>query len=763
MMANLPLLWLSTAFLTGLLLGRSCALPVWVWLGLMGVCFIFGLCETRILPYGFTQRRRGLSPLPIGILLAVLLAGAGRYQSALPHGTADEVQWYNGKGKVQLIGIITAAPEQGKSTTLLRLSAEKITWNGQTMDVKGSVQVWLRLGADWHYGERVELLGSLEYPPQSADFSYRDYLQQQGVYSLAAYPYLRLVEVGQGNPLFSAVYAFRQRCYEVINRILPQPEAALLNGILLGLERDLPEQIQNAFRDTGTAHIIAISGFNIALVAGMVVWVFSRLAPRFWIPPITALVIAAYTLLVGGGASVVRAAIMGTFCLLGQQLGRRQTGLNTLAFTAAWMSVFTPTLPWDVSFQLSFAATLGLVLFADRLQMGFIHLAKKRIPLGLAQRLAKPVGEYFLFTLAAQAVTLPVIAVHFGRVSLSALLANPLVLPAQPLVMTTGAVALIAGLLFPALGSFIGGLAWLPLAYTIRVVELFAQISWGSFDLGTVGKWLAGAVFVLFIVLALPIPRYKMPDLRRLYSPALLLVGTILLASLMWRESSTSPDGWLHATIFTLHPAPVVFVQTPAGARLLINVGEDADTLSSDLGTRLPIFDRRLDAVVITARNKSLFERLAVLSQRFTFGDVLKSAYLPVSDGLFGSLDASTQPQNVIQAGATLLTVDGVQLSVTADEKIGSALCLQYGSLRIYIPGAGILPAADCAAPTLVLLSSEDLEAQPPEQWQTLRAELVIYETDQVQEMPSNWMEQSAYRWVTVISDGSRMWIESKR
>jgi competence protein ComEC len=125
---------------------------------------------------------------------------------------------------------------------------------------------------------------------------------------------------------------------------------------------------------------------------------------------------------------------MGCFALVARQLGR-QTGINTLAITAVVMAGFNPSILWDPGFQLSFAATLGLVLYADPLQTWFTNLLTRRLPPATARRITGPVGSYLLFTLAAQVMTLPINAYHFQRISLVAILANPVVLPAQPPLM----------------------------------------------------------------------------------------------------------------------------------------------------------------------------------------------------------------------------------------------------------------------------------------------------------------------------------------
>ena len=236
------------------------------------------------------------------------------------------------------------------------------------------------------------------------------------------------------SPSKGLLYNMCQQARRTINEILPAPESALLSGILLGISSDLPDAAVGAFQATGTAHIWAISGFNIAIVSGLLITLFGRLLPRRRLAAslIAIGVITAYTLLVGANPSVVRAAIMGTVGMFGPLLGRRQVGVNSLTFTAAVMSLFDPGLPWSISFQLSFMATLGLVLFGDPLQQGLERLLARRLSPAWAQRAAGPVCEYFLLTLAAQVMTLPITAIHFQRVSLSAVLALSLIHISEP-------------------------------------------------------------------------------------------------------------------------------------------------------------------------------------------------------------------------------------------------------------------------------------------------------------------------------------------
>jgi competence protein ComEC len=179
------------------------------------------------------------------------------------------------------------------------------------------------------------------------------------VYTLIRPTQISLLQADQGNPFRAALYSLKEHLLDTVYRSFPDPEASLMAGILLGVESGIPADVQEAFNATGTSHIIAISGFNISILAGLFTLLFSRLTGRWWGALLAALGIAFYTVLVGAGASVVRAAVMGWFSLLAVQIGRRQVGLNSLAIVAAVMAAFTPSILWDVGFQLSFMATLG--------------------------------------------------------------------------------------------------------------------------------------------------------------------------------------------------------------------------------------------------------------------------------------------------------------------------------------------------------------------------------------------------------------------
>ena len=134
--------------------------------------------------------------------------------------------------------------------------------------VKGEALLKLCTG-EWQYGEGVKIYGAPGIPPENEDFSYKAYLEQHGIYTLLEYPYVVSNAQIEGSWIKKAIFSLRQAAYNRINDFLPQPEAGLLSGILLGNENDIPSGLEKAYQDTGTAHIIAISGFNMALLVGI--------------------------------------------------------------------------------------------------------------------------------------------------------------------------------------------------------------------------------------------------------------------------------------------------------------------------------------------------------------------------------------------------------------------------------------------------------------------------------------------------------------
>jgi competence protein ComEC len=778
-----PLLWISFAFIIGLALGASLGWPAPVWLRL-GLAALLAWPVMRRLPPAPTPKPTIPSRLrwlvvreprlfvPPLLLIAAVCLGAARYQDYGPDISGGHVAAYNDQEAVRLVAVVAWPPDRRDKTTLLRVEAKEIApldGDGKPtrlVPTKGLVQIMLAGEANFEYGDRLVLEGRLTTPPEEEEFSYREYLARKGVFAYMAYPLVRRSGTGAGSPLLSAIYQLRGQAFDKLYQLFPWPEAPLLAGILLGIESDLPDPMKRAFQDTGTAHVIAISGSNIVILAELFSRLFGRFFSRWRAMGLAILAVSGYTLLVGAAPSVVRAAIMGCLSLVGVQIGRRSAGINMLAVTAAVMCLFNPLLPWDASFQLSFGATLGLILYAEPLQQWFIRLLERRFSSDAAKKAAGPFGEYVLYTLAAQALTLPVILYHFQRLSLSSLLANPLILPAQPPLMVLSGLAVIAGLVSQPLGQVLSWFAWPLSAYTIRVVELLARIPDGVLVLGEINFT---TVVLMYGVILAPAFNARFPEMiKGMLRPALLVIAAGLLAATLWRAASAAPDGRLHLTVFDMQGKQVLLVRGPGGQTVLVNGSDSPRGLNDTLGRWLSPFDREIDALLLNSPQAERMSGLATLLDRYAFQQVYWGCEPPKHRSgkrLLAAFRANHIPSHVLTTGQALNLGSGARIQVHASGQSGSALLITWHNFRALVPGG--IPAAaiyerELTNPSLIILEKRDLENTAAEEWQAYFPQAVIF-TPGAGDLPDaggNWLITNPGGWYSIDTDGEKMWIE---
>jgi competence protein ComEC len=779
----MPLFWLSTAFGAGILLGAFLALPIVYWLGLAALASVIALlrphfarliCRSSFLTLPFL-------PVQIPLLVLSLFLGAARYQSAQLSLSPAFIAWHNDTGKPVVVeGIVTRYPQQGERLTRLTVAVDRLAYEDveHLEGIAGGLLAEVASGRDWRYGDRLRLTGLLETPPEGDDFSYQAYLARQGVYSMMAYPHVTLLGRGDGNPLLGALNRVKERMVSVTYRIFPDPEASLLAGILWGDESGISADVEAAFRDTGTAHIIAISGFNMAIVAGLFMRLFGRLFGRWRGALVAVLGIVVYTLLVGGEPSVVRAAIMGGLAVFAQQLGRRQDGLNSLAFAAALMCLVTPTAPWDVGFQLSFTATLGLVLYSEPLTQAFLKVAGRFLSEESAQRLAQPVSEYLLVTLAAQLTTLPVILYHFHRVSLVSLVVNPAILPAQPAVMVFGGLAVLLGSIYLPLGQVAAYLALPFVMYTIRGVELFARIPNGSLVLGSMGLPVVFGLYALIFGATLAPSRLVRIASSVRFSLVLLVLGSV--TALVWQQALLAPDGRLHLVVLDVGGGDALLIHTPSGRNLLVGGGSSTRQLSDALGRRLPPFQRRLDWLVVADSDREHISALPGLLERFPPGRVLRAGAAQGNSAersLQSFFNESGLIPEIAQSGQSLDLGDGAALRVLYAGGSGAVLLLEWRNFRLLLP-VGMDKEAlktmlddPALVPVTALLFAESgsAELNPLEWMEKLRPQVALLSLAPGEQPAPEVIEAlDGYTllrtdrngWIHLTTDGEQMWVE---
>lgn len=788
----MPLLWLSLAYLAGVLCGRYLVLPVGLWFGAAaGFVAVHVLVSQLRLPgriphiESLRRRMRKTIPLPLFILIAFICLGAGRFQTVNPTPSIHHLAYYNDiPDPLAVSGTVVEPPDVRDTFTYIKVSASGIRSLAAGASINYPVHGGLLARIDntpqaWQYGDEVEIHGLIQSPPHDLP-TYRDMLAARGIFSLMPSGRGRCIAHRAGNPFLALIYNLKKALGREIYRLFPDPEASLLAGILLGEDANIPQTVQQAFRDTGTSHIIAISGFNMTIVAALFAILCGRIPGRWKRLFIILGGIVCYAILVGGSASVLRAALMSGSGLLAKQLGRRQDGVNTLGFTAALLCIFNPWLLWDVGFQLSATATLGMLLYAEPFSYTFAHLTGRLFPISTSKRFARWVGEYFLFTLAAQVVSFPVILFHFHQISLSALIVNPLVLPVQPAVMILGGISTILGLIFLPLGQAASALTWPFLLYTIRVVEFFSAVFPAIMEVAEF-PILATLSWYGFLI-AVPHLRLKWKKWRGTLTPGLLFILLMSLTVFIWQALLANANDHLEITILNSGGTGGLYIHSPGGKRILVDGGAQASLLNDGLGRRMPALDRHLDVLLLTGASKAkvgaLLRSARVYSPRRVFAPPDWRNFKDIQS-IRSGLGMDNDGIETLQSGQEFDLGDGTRIAILLAKSNGMLLLIEREYFRALVSTCletdFLQAVADYRSPvTLLYLSGNGSEILDLDDWKAagqinllaISALLDLAADDRKISQPEIYphiLRAANYRWIRFSTDGRLLWITTEK
>lgn len=481
------------------------------------ISFIVGVALESVLNFGFSfgvfflllsifvylvsrEAAGSKGVLLVSLLLFGCAAGIFRVDVSQLNKPTHALDEFLGK-TTRITGIIIDEPDVREEYTNIVLEAH-------VLDKKPRVLMRMPVYTELAYGDEVVMTGKIMSPQNFAPkdnakaFDYVAYLAKDGIYYQMYFPDEVVVSRNNRNIIRGELIEIKDWLIRNISQNISEPEASLAAGITLGAKQSLGDVLLQKFRETGVAHIVVLSGYNIAVVAGIV----SRLV--MFMPFALRLMMSAFGILlfatmVGGGATVVRATIMALVVILSRMLGRESDALRVLVL-AGWVMVFVnPTiLLYDVSFQLSFSATLALVVLVPVIEKYFLFLRNRIF------------REIVITTFATQIFVLPLILYHMGTVSLVGFVANLFILPAVPFAMlVTALVSVFAWV--PIFGELAALSAHFVLAYIVRAVEVFsltpfASLSGISFSLGSLV--FAYAVLAIYIFKNFPRKLFQNED-----------------------------------------------------------------------------------------------------------------------------------------------------------------------------------------------------------------------------------------------------------
>jgi competence protein ComEC len=371
-----------------------------------------------------------------------------------------------------------------------------------TVAPKGSKQrvlVTVSTFGDYRYGDWVLVRGKITEPKVFEDFDYKKYLERYDVYGVMYYPKIIVLKQGKGSAVKSLLLDVKKQFSKRLSMHVPEPQLSLLLGLLIGARKTLPKEIVDAFALTGLSHIVAVSGYNISIIISLLEKT-SRIIGRRLSVLLSGGVIIGFVVISGASSSVLRASVMGGLLLFSYAVGRLYSITPSLCAAALVMLMINPKiLYWDVGFQLSFLATMGIVYM-----LPIFEVLCSKVPsvFGIKQLL--------LTTCAAILATIPITMFQFHQLSVVAPLANVLVLPLVPFAMLFGFLSAL-----PVIG---GGFAFLTnylLTYMLAVTEKLSSLKYASLPI-QISAMTAIVSFASVVCALVALHLYVKPDPAKL-------------------------------------------------------------------------------------------------------------------------------------------------------------------------------------------------------------------------------------------------------
>ena len=628
----------------------------------------------------------------VGAALMGMAVGAWRGAPADPADAGLSVAALVDGAEHEIVGTVADDPRPRGDRLQLVLGDLSVARDGSARRLEDRLLVWLPRGIDAASGARLLVGSRVELAEDFDGFAYREYLARQGIGAIARARSAEVVAAGDGPAV--AMAAIRSALLGGLNDIVPEPEAALGAGILLGVRSAIAPEINDAFSAAGLTHVVAISGWNIAIVAALVTAglrpLASRPGGRWTTAAVAAATVGGYVVLTGASPSVVRAALMAAAMLVARLGGSRAHAASALALAALVMLLAAPPVLWDVGFQLSLLATGGLIWFGAPIERRL-----GRWPAWIREPVA--------LTLAAQLTTLPVILVNFERLSIVAPLANVLVVPFVPPAMLFSAVAAVAGLAdglvhVPVIGTVLtwlaGGAAWLVLRIIVWLGTAVASVPNAAVDVRVPPA--VAIAWLPMLALADWAIRDRTPEarpetkeeptsdlLRRIVRPV--PIGAALVGVLLVITVASRPDGLLHLTVLDIGQGDAILVEAPDGTTMLVDGGPDPELTLRRIGANLPFFARRIDLLVLSHPHQDHVAGLVDVLDRFRVGAVLHAG-IPFPNVAFDRLltDANQagRPSALVRAGHVLPLGESATIEVLYPNETDATAPLPEGDIN---------------------------------------------------------------------------------
>ena len=451
--------------------------------------------------FGYFALEKGITNIPffVACVIVVLAATGGgmiRYASVVETDRKLSLDVFDGK-QVSAEGVVDEEPDVRDGKTKLTVLLQSLLSRGEKVEVQNIIIVSVPNYPEFAYGDTVIIEGKIQKPKNwpvkdgERSFDYVSYLAKDSVGYEIVWP--KIVKVYSAEwSLRGALFDLKQMFTDSINRVIAEPQSSLLAGLLLGSRSSLGADYIEKFKRAGVVHIIALSGYNVTIVAETIMKFLSFL-PRFVGLGAGAVSIVLFAVMTGGSATVVRASLMALVVVLARGTGRMYGLRRALVLAGLCMIIQNPRiLVFDMSFELSFLAMVGLTFLSPFFERKLSWLTNRM-----------KIREIVASTLATQVFVLPLLLYTSGLLSFVSIFANVLILPAIPLTMGIGFVTGFVGLFSPLVALPISYISYFLLSYILSVSSIAADLPFAAVSIPIFSPWLLVPIYaglLLFVV-----------------------------------------------------------------------------------------------------------------------------------------------------------------------------------------------------------------------------------------------------------------------
>ncbi|MBN2238147.1 MAG: DNA internalization-related competence protein ComEC/Rec2 [Dehalococcoidales bacterium] len=565
------------------------------------------------------------------LYLLVFYSGAWYCRSNLPEENPENLLFYNDRGTVEVHGIIAREPEPKTKSIQLHLDTESIRLDDEWHPVSGTALIFVPLYSAYEYGDVIRVTGKPQTPPQLEDFDYEHYLAVKGIYTTFAFPDIEVIDKGRASKPLQWIYSFRRRISDIIGKTIPEPQASFTRSVVLGMRSSLHDSVTEEFRVTGTAHLLAISGLHLSIIAGIFITIGRRIFGRkgyvyVWL---ALAVVWFYAVLTGLNPPVLRATIMVSAFLAAEFFGRQNSAFISIVVAAAIMTVISPSTVWDVSFQMSFAAMAGVIFIYPPVQRLIRNLIRRYIgETGVFPGLACTVTDGFSISLGAVLAVWPLVAYYFGTVSPVSPLATLFTLPFLPLVIVSGIITGLTGFVFLPLAEIIGWTNQFFSSCIVQTVRLFSVIP--PIDISNL-TIIFPVIYYVFLIVVVRYAGRKLqgsePEILTEHFSSFFkrewIITCLSVAAVFTLAACGSlPDKNLHTCFLDVGQGDAILIQK-GNRQVLIDGGPNAGDVMYHLGENMPFYDRTIELVVLTHSDSDHLTGLVEVVNRYRVKTVI--------------------------------------------------------------------------------------------------------------------------------------------